>query len=80
MRASGATKQLIAILNGPGLLDASGLIAKDATLSARGPASVRANVTNNAKLIATGTATISLEGGAACENKVTGSAIVTGCR
>jgi hypothetical protein len=80
MRASGATKQLIAALNGPGLLDASGLIAKDATLSARGPASVRANVTNNVKLIATGTATISLEGGAACENKVTGSAIVTGCR
>jgi hypothetical protein len=80
MRVAGATKQLIAILNGPGLLDASGLIAKDATLSARGPASVRANVTNNAKLIATGTATVSLEGGAACENKVTGSAIVTGCR
>ncbi len=80
MKAAGATKQLIATLNGPGLLDASGLTAKDATLSARGPASIRANVTNNAKIAATGTATIALEGGAACENKVTGSATVTGCR
>ena len=80
MKAAGSTKQLIATLNGPGLLDASGLNAKDATLSARGPASIRAKVTNNAKIAATGTATISIEGGAACENKVTGSAIVTGCR
>ncbi len=80
MKAAGATKQLIATLNGPGLLDASGLTAKDATLSARGPASIRANVTNNAKIAVTGTATIVLEGGAACENKVTGSATVTGCR
>ena len=80
MRVAGATKQLVATLNGPGMIDASALTAKDATLSARGPASLRANVTNNAKLAATGTATIALDGGAACESKVTGSATVTGCR
>ena len=80
MRVAGATKQFDASLNGPGLIDASGLTAKDASLSAMGPASLRANVTNNAKLNATGTATITLDGGAACERKVTGSAVVTGCR
>lgn len=80
MRVGGATKQLIATLNGPGLLDASALTAKDATLSASGPASLRANVSNTVKLTATGTATITLDGGAACTRKVSGSAVVTGCR
>jgi len=80
MRVAGEAKQLIATLNGPGLIDASALAAKDATLSARGPASLRANVTNNAKIAATGTATIAIDGGAACERKVTGSAVVSGCR
>ncbi len=79
-RVAGTTKQFDATLDGPGLIDASGLTAKDATLSALGPASLRATVTNSAKLTATGTATIALEGGAACERKVSGSAIVTGCR
>jgi len=80
MRVAGATKQLDAALNGPGLIDASALTAKDATLSAMGPASLRANITNTVKLTATGTATIALDGGAACERKVSGSAVVTGCR
>jgi hypothetical protein len=79
-RLAGATKQFDAALNGPGMIDASALTAKDATLSAMGPASLRANVTNAVKLTATGTATIALEGGAACERKVSGSAVVTGCR
>jgi len=78
-RVAGATKQFDASLNGPGLIDASALTAKDATLSAMGAASLRAHVTNAAKLNATGTATIAVEGGAACVQKVTGSAVVTGC-
>jgi len=78
-RVTGTTKQFDATLNGPGLIDAAGLTAKDATLSATGPASLRAHVTNAAKLTATGTATIKLDGGAACVQKVTGSAVVTGC-
>jgi hypothetical protein len=78
-RVAGATKQFDAALNGPGLIDASALTAKDATLSAMGPASLRATVTNSVKLTATGTATIALDGGAACERKVSGSAVVTGC-
>ncbi|MCY7398748.1 MAG: DUF2807 domain-containing protein [Sphingomonas bacterium] len=79
-RVAGATKQFDASLNGPGLIDASGMTAKDATLSAMGPASLRALVTNNARINATGTATVTLAGGAACEQKVTGSAVVNGCR
>lgn len=80
MRVGGTAKQFDAILSGPGLIDASALTAKDATLSAMGAASLRARVTNNAKLNATGTASIALDGGAACERKVSGSATVTGCR
>lgn len=79
-RVAGAVKQLTASLDGPGLIDAAGLAAKDATLSALGPASIRATVTNSVKLLASGTATITLEGDAACERKVSGSAVVTGCR
>lgn len=80
MRVAGATKQLAVTLNGPGLIDAAALTAKDATLSAMGPASLRVRVTNNAKLTVTGTASVTLDGGAACERKVSGSATVTGCR
>ena len=78
-RVAGATKQFDASLSGPGMVDATGLTAKDATLSAMGPASLRAMVTNSAKINATGTATVTLDGGAACTNKVSGSAVVTGC-
>jgi len=80
IRVAGSTKQFDAALNGPGLIDASALTAKDASLSAMGPASIRALVTNSVKLSASGTATIALDGGAACERKVSGSATVTGCR
>lgn len=79
-RVAGAAKAFDASLNGPGLIDAAALTAKDATLSAMGPASLRALVTNSAKINATGTATITLDGGAACTSKVSGSAVVTGCR
>ena len=80
LRVAGTTKQFDATLNGPGLIDAAGLSAKDASLSAMGPASLRAVVTNTAKINATGTATITIEGGAACVQKVAGSAVVNGCR
>lgn len=80
VRVAGKTKQLDAAQNGPGLIDASALTAKDATLSALGPASLRATVSNSVKLLASGTATISLDGNPVCERKISGSAVVTGCR
>ena len=43
-------------------------------------ASIRATVSNSVKLVASGTATIALEGEAACERKISGAAVVTGCR
>jgi hypothetical protein len=79
-RVAGTVKQLTASLDGPGLVDASGLFAKDATLSALGPASMRATVGNSVKVVASGTATIAIDGGGACERRVSGSAVVTGCR
>ncbi len=79
-RVAGSVKQLDAAQDGPGLIDATALTAKDATLAASGPASLRATVTNAVKLVATGTATMAIEGGPACERKVSGSAVVTGCR
>jgi hypothetical protein len=80
VRLAGSTKQFDAALTGPGLIDATALVAKDATLSALGPATLRATVGNSVKLVASGTATIAIDGGAACEKKVSGSAVVTGCR
>ena len=79
-RLAGKTKQLNATQDGPGLIDASALVAHDATLSALGPASLRATVGNSVRLTAGGTATITLEGDPVCERKVSGSAVVTGCR
>lgn len=80
VRIAGRTKQLEAAQNGPGLIDASALVAKDATLSALGPATLRANVTNAVRLSASGTATIALDGNPACERTVSASAVVSGCR
>ena len=81
MRVAGTTKQFDASLNGPGVIDASALTAKDATLSAIGPGfAARATSPTMPSSHATGTATIALDGGAACERKVSGSAVVTGCR
>lgn len=80
MRVAGTAKRVNAVINGPGLIDAASLSASDATLSAMGPASLRFTVTNAVTLTASGTATIALEGGAACVRKVSGSAVVTGCR
>lgn len=79
IRVAGIAKRLDLSLEGPGLVDASALGAKDATLTALGPATIRATVSNSVKLVASGTATIALEGEAACERKISGAAIVTGC-
>ena len=56
-RVTGKVKKFDATLDGPGLIDASALSATDATLSALGPASIRATVTNSVKLVASGTTT-----------------------
>lgn len=75
----GRAKQFTGNIRGAGVLDAAGLTANDAALTALGPVTIRATARNSAKITASGTATVTLEGGAACELKVTGSAVVMGC-
>ncbi|MBA3730035.1 MAG: DUF2807 domain-containing protein [Sphingomonas sp.] len=79
VKLAGRAKQFTALVRGVGGVDSVGLAVKDATLSAHGPATIRASASNSAKINASGTATIALEGGAACTLKVNGSADVTGC-
>lgn len=78
-KVGGKAKQFTGNIRGAGVLDAAGLDANDVALTALGPVTLRATATNSAKITAAGVATVALEGGASCELKVTGSAVVTGC-
>ncbi|HUE79864.1 MAG TPA: DUF2807 domain-containing protein [Sphingomicrobium sp.] len=77
---AGAAPRLTAVVRGISTLDASGLTAKDAIIGAQGPATVKAAVTETAKVDALGAATVELQGRPACMVKSAGSATVTGCR
>ncbi|MCY7339117.1 MAG: DUF2807 domain-containing protein [Sphingomonas bacterium] len=79
-KVAGRAKQFTGNIRGAGSLDAAALMTKDVALSALGPVTLRASASNSAKITASGTSTVVLEGGAACELKVSGSATVTGCR
>lgn len=78
-RVAGRAKQFTGLVRGAGSLDAGELASNDSTLSALGPATIRASASTSARITATGTASVALSGGAACELKVSGSASVTGC-
>ncbi len=77
---AGAAPKLTAVVRGISTLDASALIAKDAVIGAEGPATVKARVTETAKVDAIGAAAVALDGRPACTVKTAGSATVTGCR
>jgi hypothetical protein len=77
---AGRAGKLTATVRGISSLDASALAIKDATISAEGAATVKANVTNAAKVDGTGPATIVLTGDPACTSKLNGSATLSGCR
>ena len=79
-RIGGRARQWTGLIRGPGSIDAGALRSTDATLSALGPATLIATVTNSARVTASGTASIALQGRPACELKASGSAVVTGCR
>jgi hypothetical protein len=79
-RMGGKAPMLTAVLRGMTVLDASTLAVKDATFGAEGPATIRANVTNSAKIDGSGAATITLAGNPSCINRMRGSASVDGCR
>jgi hypothetical protein len=67
-------------VRGISALDAAGLVAKDAVLSADGAATVKANVTNSATIFGLGPATFTITGNPACTSRLSGSATVSGCR
>ena len=77
---AGRTGKLTATVRGVSSLDASSLAVKDATISADGAATVKANITNAVKVDGTGPATIVLTGDPACISRLSGSASVSGCR
>ena len=79
-KLAGRAAMMTAIIRGAGAIDASALKVKDLTLTAFGPASVQVMATNSAKIIAEGTATVTVAGHPACTVNALGSASVSGCR
>lgn len=77
---AGRARSMTAVVRGISTLDASALVTKDAVIGAEGPATVKANVINAAKLDGSGAATITLGGNPACTAKMNGSASLSGCR
>ena len=77
---NGKALKLTATVLGVSTLEATGLTIKDAVLSATGPATVRATVSETAKVTAQGPSSVELIGRPACTIKAAGSANVTGCR
>jgi len=65
---------------GTSVFDGAALATKDATITAQGPTTVKAAVSNSATIQASGPATVTLTGNPACTTRAGGSASVTGCR
>jgi hypothetical protein len=80
IRLSGKAARLTATVRGTSSFEGDDLLVKDAVIGAEGPAIVRANVANSAKVDALGLASVSLSGNPACTVKAQGSATVAGCK
>jgi hypothetical protein len=79
-KVAGHAGKFITLVRGVSSLDASGLSAPNADISAEGTATVAANVTDTARVNAWGPATIRLTGRPSCTLKVAGSTSVIGCK
>ncbi|MEO5640878.1 MAG: DUF2807 domain-containing protein [Sphingomicrobium sp.] len=79
-RLGGAGLKMTAIVRGSSSLDAAALALKDVTIGAEGPAIVKVQASDTAKVDAMGVAAVSLTGSPACVVKTQGSASVEGCR
>ncbi len=77
---TGTAKKLTATVLGVSMIQATELSSKDATFSVNGPGTIRATVTETAKVTVQGPSTVDLAGSPACTVKASGSANVTGCR
>jgi hypothetical protein len=77
---AGRAAKVTAVIRGISSLDASGLLAKDATIGAEGAATVKANVSDAVTVDGNGPVAITLSGRPACTLRLSGSTSVTGCR
>jgi len=77
---AGRAGKVTAVVRGISSLDASGLVAKDATIGAEGAATIKANVSDAVTIDGNGPVAISLTGRPACTLRLSGSTSVTGCR
>jgi hypothetical protein len=79
-RLAGRTAKLTATVRGTSTFEGDGLRVTDAVIGAEGPSTVRAQVTNSAKVDASGLVSVTLTGDPACTVRARGSASVTGCK
>ena len=79
-RLAGTAAKLTATIRGTSSFDGEGLQVKDAVIGAEGPIDRPAQVTNSAKIDATGLASVTLTGNPACTVKAQGSATVSAAR
>lgn len=79
-RIAGRVAQLNASVRGTSSFEADDLKVTDAEIWAEGPSIVRAQVTNSAKIDASGLVSLTLTGSPACTVKARGSANVVGCK
>ena len=77
---AGRAAKTTAVIRGVSSLDATALTSKDATFGADGAATIKAIVTNSAKIDGSGPGTITLTGRPACTVRLSGSTSVSGCR
>ena len=79
-RLAGRAAKLTATVRGTSAFEGSELTIADAVIGVEGPSTVRAEVTNSAKVDASGLVSVTLTGDPACIVKARGSASVTGCK
>ncbi len=79
-RLSGRAAKLTATVRGTSAFEGEGLRVSDAVFGAEGPSTIRAQVTNSAKVDASGLVSVTLTGDPACTVKARGSARVEGCK
>ena len=77
---AGEAAKVTATVRGMSSVDASQLRIKDAALSAEGSATIKASVSNSAKIDGSGPATFALTGGPSCVARLSGSATLSGCK
>jgi hypothetical protein len=80
IRMAGRVGKLSTNVRGTSTFEGDRLQVKDAVIGAEGPSTVRAHVTNSAKVDANGLASVTLTGEPACTVNAKGSAIVVGCK